>query len=116
MIQLKRAYEPPSRLDGKRYLVEALWPRGVRKEDAALDAWLRELAPSTALRRRYHDHEADFDAFRSDYLKELAAPEKQDLLRRLSREAREGTVTLVLAKRDVENSSARVLKGLIDGL
>ncbi len=116
MIQLKRAYEPPSRRDGKRYLVEALWPRGVRKEDIALDAWLKELAPSAELRRRYHSHEADFEAFRIDYMKELAASEKEDLMRRLAREAQEGTVTFVLAKRDVEHSSARVLKEVIDGL
>ncbi len=80
----------------------------MRKDHIALDAWLKELAPSAAPRRRYHSHEADFKAFRIDYMKELAAPEKEDLMRRLAREAREGTVTLVLAKRDVEHSSARV--------
>lgn len=96
--------------------MEGLWPRGVTKERAQLDAWLKELAPSAALRTRYHRHEEDFDAFRREYLEELAAPGKRDLLRQLAQEAREGPVTLVLAKKDVETSSARILKDLIEGM
>lgn len=111
-IRLKRAYEEPSGDDGARVLVERLWPRGVRKDDAALDAWLKEVSPSPEL-RRWYAHDTDrWDEFRRRYLEELE--ERTDAVQELLALAREGTLTLVLASKDVERSSAAVLKDYLE--
>lgn len=107
-IRLKRAYEAPARQDGTRVLVERLWPRGVSKEEAALDLWLKEVAPSAELRKWYgHDRER-WDEFRRRYREELE--ERPEAVERLLALAREGPLTLVLASRDVERSSAALLR------
>ena len=110
-VRLKRAYEPPAASDGYRVLVDRLWPRGVRREEARLDEWARELAPSAELRRWFgHDPER-FEEFRRRYTDELAGQEKK--LRELRRRAREGALTLVYSARDVEHNDAVVLTEIL---
>jgi uncharacterized protein YeaO (DUF488 family) len=110
-VRLKRAYEPPARSDGYRVLIDRLWPRGVSKEEAQLDEWARELAPSSELRRWFGHDPARFEEFRRRYREELAVQE--DKLRELRRRAREGTLTLVYGTRDSEHNDAVVLAELL---
>jgi uncharacterized protein YeaO (DUF488 family) len=110
-IRLKRAYEPPQRSDGYRVLIDRIWPRGVSKEEAHLDEWARELAPSGELRRWFGHDPARFAEFRSRYLDELQA--QRETLRKLRRRAREETLTLVYGARDTENNDAVVLAELL---
>ena len=110
-VRLKRAYEPPARSDGYRVLIDRLWPRGVSKEQAKLDEWARELAPSSELRRWFGHDPARFPEFERRYLNELASQEEK--LRELRRRAREGTLTLVYGARDREHNDAVVLAELL---
>ena len=106
-VRLKRAYEPASAEDGYRVLVDRLWPRGVSKEQAKLDEWDRELAPSSQL-REWFGHEPDrFPEFRRRYIDELRA--NRPRLRQLRRRARGGTLTLVYSAHDSEHNDAVVL-------
>ncbi len=110
-IQLKRAYEPPEASDGARVLVDRLWPRGISKEAAHLDLWLREIAPSTELRRWFgHDPER-WEEFRRRYRKELA--DQPDLVEQLRALAKKGTLTLVYGAKDEEHNDAVVLQQLL---
>lgn len=115
-VLLKRAYEAPSTDDGERYLVERLWPRGVAKKDLAITDWLRDIAPSTELRKWYGHVEERWPEFVKRYESELISPDKQKALTDLAHKARTGNVTLVFATRVAEQSGARVLKDLIDRL
>jgi len=120
-IQLKRAYEKPSVADGARVLVDRLWPRGVPKQKAAIDEWLKDLAPSHALRQWAHANALGWNVFRKRYLKELSAPAASKALERLYDLARRRqTVTLVYASRglggDPERTNAAVLKELLEGM
>jgi len=111
MIKLKRAYEKPAKDDGERILVERLWPRGVTKAQAKLDLWLKEIAPSTEL-RKWFGHDPDkWVEFRQRYIKELR--QKADLIKLLKRKAKEGTITLVYAARDEAHNGALVLQKLL---
>jgi uncharacterized protein YeaO (DUF488 family) len=110
-VRLKRAYEPALAADGYRVLIDRLWPRGVTREQARLDEWARELAPSAALRRWFGHDPARFAQFRRRYAKELAAQETK--LRELRRRARAGTLTLVYGARDTEHNDAVVLAELL---
>lgn len=113
-LRLKRAYEPPAPEDGDRYLVERLWPRGVAKDVLALSGWLKDLAPSTELRKWYgHDVER-WPEFVKRYQRELEAPEMQSTLVELAGRARDGNVTLVFATRDQEHSGAKVLRDVLE--
>ncbi len=106
-VRLKRAYEPASDEDGYRVLVDRLWPRGVSKEQAKLDEWDQELAPSSQL-REWFGHEPDrFSEFRRRYIDELRANGPR--LRELRRRARTGTLTLVYSAHDSEHNDAVVL-------
>jgi uncharacterized protein YeaO (DUF488 family) len=108
MIKLKRAYEKPARDDGERILVERLWPRGLTKPQAKVDLWLKDVAPSTEL-RKWFGHDPDrWDEFRRRYQKELRS--KEDLIELLKRKAKAGTITLIYAARDEEHNGALVLK------
>ncbi len=112
-IKLKRAYEPPSEDDGLRILVERLWPRGVKKSEAAIDQWEKEISPSTALRQWFaHDLER-WEEFRRRYSDELA--EHTDKVAALRDCARRGPVTLVYSAHDTEHNSAVVLRQVLLG-
>jgi uncharacterized protein YeaO (DUF488 family) len=111
MIKLKRAYNKPAKDDGERILVERLWPRGLTKAQAKVDLWLKDVAPSTEL-RKWFGHDPDkWIEFRQRYRKELK--QKADLIKLLKRKAGEGTITLIYAARDEERNSALVLKQLL---
>jgi uncharacterized protein YeaO (DUF488 family) len=106
-IFVKRAYDPAERSDGYRILIDRLWPRGVSRERASLDAWDPELAPSSALRTWFGHRPDRFEEFRRRYLAELR--EQRPRLSELRRRARHGAVTLVFAARDSEHNDAVVL-------
>ena len=115
-VALKRVYVEPSPQDGARVLVDRLWPRGLTKEAAALDAWLRDLAPSNELRKWYHAHPQQWRKFRERYLKELSNEAAHDALQKLydlNRKRRR--VTLLYASRNEEHNNAVVLKQLVEG-
>lgn len=116
-VNLKRAYEKPSTLDGTRVLVERLWPRGLTKDAAALDAWLKEVAPSGELCRWFRERPALWPAFRKKYLAELAHPEASRALEELySLAGKKRQLTLVFAARDQEHNNAVILKQLLEGM
>jgi uncharacterized protein YeaO (DUF488 family) len=106
-IRTKRAYEPADDSDGYRVLIDRLWPRGVARERAKLDEWLKELAPSGELRQWFGHDPARFDEFRRRYADELRS--QRPLLTALRRRARQGTLTLVYSARDTEHNDAVVL-------
>jgi uncharacterized protein YeaO (DUF488 family) len=111
-IRLKRAYEPPSAEDGLRVLVDRLWPRGLGKSEAAIDRWLKEVAPSSELRRWFGHDPRKWNEFRRKYQVELSG--RGDLLRELRQAAREGPLTLVYSARDQEHNQAVVLRDLLE--
>ena len=113
MIRLKRAYEKPSPDDGKRILVERLWPRGLTKKSAALDLWLKDIAPSTDLRKWFAHDPAKWKQFQTRYRNELR--QKKDSIQSLKDEAKQRTVTLVYAARDEAHNGALVLKRFLEG-
>lgn len=112
MIELKRAYDPASSRDGKRYLVERLWPRGIKKSDLPLDGWYKEIAPSTQLRQWFSHDPAKWAEFRHRYSKELTA--KRDALGSLLEAARRGRVTLIYSSHDTLHNNAVVLKEYLE--
>ena len=111
-ILLKRIYEAPARGDGYRVLVERLWPRGMSKDKAALDEWLKDVAPSDALRRWYGHEPARWPEFRRRYRAEIASAD--DLLDGLLRHLARRNVTLLFAARDEARNSAVVLKSVLE--
>lgn len=116
MVKLKRAYEPASRADGHRVLVERLWPRGIRKEALALDDWRKEVAPSGELRKWFSHDPERWREFKLRYLRELKEPEASEQLRALADLAAARTLTLVFSSHDAEHNNAVVLKGEIERL
>jgi uncharacterized protein YeaO (DUF488 family) len=115
LVKLKRVYEKPARSDGKRILVDRLWPRGLTKEAAAVDRWLRDLAPSHELRTWFHAHPDAWSEFRKRYMKELMAPAATAALEKLYQIAGQGKVTLLFASKNEERNNATVLKELLEG-
>src|SRR5580693_9304157 len=136
-VVIKRVYEAASRSDGARVLVDRLWPRGLTKARAAVDEWLKDLAPSDELRRWYHAHsdhllsdharpdharlqrqqDSQWPNFRKKYLKELTRPEAQDPLLRLYQLAhKRKRLTLLFASKNETHNNAVVLKELLDGM
>ena len=110
-VRIKRAYEPAARAAGYRVLIDRIWPRGVSKEEARLDEWARELAPSGELRRWFGHEPAKFGEFRRRYRAELAKHDEK--LRELRRRGYRGTLTLVYSARDTEHNDAVVLAELL---
>lgn len=108
MIQLKRVYDPPAPQDGKRFLVERLWPRGMKKESLALDAWLKEVAPSDALRRWFGHDPARWHQFVDCYRTELE--QNPATWTPLLEAAQQGNVTLLYSAHDTEHNNALVLR------
>jgi uncharacterized protein YeaO (DUF488 family) len=106
-VRLKRAYEPASPEDGYRVLIDRLWPRGVSRQQAKLDDWDNELAPSTELRRWFGHDPSRFEEFRRRYVQELR--NERPRLAALRRRAREGTLTLVYSAQDTDHNDAVVL-------
>lgn len=107
MIKLKRAYEKAEREDGRRFLVDRLWPRGISKTSLKIEAWLKEAAPSNELRRQFHHQPENWDEFRKLYFAEL--DRKPEAWASLAEAARAGTVTLVYGARDPEHNNAVAL-------
>jgi uncharacterized protein YeaO (DUF488 family) len=112
-VAIKRAYEAPTPTDGTRVLVDRLWPRGLSKERARMDLWLKDVAPSTELRTWYGHDPAKFAAFRECYLHELEGEPGRTALDQLRALAHKGPITLVFGARDVERSEAAVLQDLL---
>jgi uncharacterized protein YeaO (DUF488 family) len=113
MLELKRAYDPASKGDGARFLVERLWPRGVSKANLPLEAWLKEVGPSTELRKWFGHDPLKWPSFRTRYFRELdSRPESwQPILSA----ARRGTVTLVYSSHDEEHNNAVALREYLQG-
>jgi uncharacterized protein YeaO (DUF488 family) len=116
-VVVKRVYEPPDRSDGTRVLVDRLWPRGLTKEKAAVQTWLRDLAPSNELRRWFHANPEAWIMFRRHYLEELCQPEAAEPLEelyRLSQTAKR--LTLLFGSKNEQRNNAVVLKELLNGM
>jgi uncharacterized protein YeaO (DUF488 family) len=108
MITLKRAYDPASPTDGIRFLVERLWPRGISKAALRLDAWLKEVGPSTALRKWFNHDPAKWEEFRRRYFRELEC--QPEVWRPIASAARRGRVTLVYSSHDTQHNNAVALQ------
>jgi len=107
---LKRVYDPAAAGDGTRVLVDRLWPRGIAKDKARIDLWLKEIAPSHELRKRFHGRPADWSAFRAAYSAELKEPAAQAAAQELQALLRKGPVTLLYAAKDKRRNNAVALK------
>lgn len=112
MIKVKRICDPPSRGDGKRILVDRMWPRGVEKDEAKIEVWLKDIAPSGALRKWFGRDPEKWPAFREEYGKELE--DKTEMVNALRKEAKTGTVTLLFSAKDSEHNNAVALKWFIE--
>src|SRR6185295_9202427 len=111
-IKIKRVYEQPDKDDGTRILVDRLWPRGLTREKAGVDLWLKEIAPSTEL-RKWFDHDPEkWQRFRGRYETEIR--HKDDLIKALRQKARKGTITLIYGARDERHNEALVLKQFLE--
>ena len=107
-IRIKRVYEPPDKHDGRRVLVDRLWPRGLTKENASIDLWLKDIAPSTELRKWFGHNPDRWEEFKEQYLAELTSNSEQ--IRLLKRELDMGIVTLVYGAKDEEHNNAVVIQ------
>jgi uncharacterized protein YeaO (DUF488 family) len=109
-LRLKRVYQRPAAEDGVRVLVDRLWPRGLSRERAQIDLWLKEIAPSDALRRRSHGDPAAWEDFKTAYYAELERPPAQSAVRELLDRLGRGSVTLLFAARNETRNNAVALK------
>lgn len=109
-LALKRVYAPPMPTDGTRILVDRLWPRGLSKEKAQIDLWLKAIAPSDALRKRFHRQPDAWEEFCTAYFSELEEPTARIAAEELRAERRKGAVTLLYAARDEQHNNAVALK------
>lgn len=110
-VQVKRIFDAPAKSDGMRVLVDRIWPRGVSKKRAALDLWMKDIAPSTELRQWFNHDPELWDEFRKRYLQELRKQGAE--LAELRAHARKGRVTLLFSARDTKHNQALVLKQLL---
>jgi uncharacterized protein YeaO (DUF488 family) len=111
VVKLKRVYDHPSPDDGKRILVDRLWPRGLKKDDARIDEWLKEIAPSNELRTWFGHDPSKWKEFKNRYIRELKT--KPELVKRLRQEAKKNTVTLLFAAKDTKHDNAVVLQEVL---
>ncbi len=112
MVKIKRVYDPPAPLDGKRILIDRLWPRGLRKEGARIDAWMKEIAPSTELRKWFNHDPEKWNEFRKRFFAELDAG--QESVDSIIAAARKGTVTLLFGSKEMRYNNAVALKQYLD--
>ncbi len=113
MIKVKRIYDPPSPDDGKRILIDRLWPRGMKKEEAHIDEWLKEISPSHGLRKWYSHDPAKWPEFKKRYRTEIS--DQTELLKRIKNEGKKGTVTLLFSTKELELNNAVALKEILEG-
>ena len=111
-IKIKRVYDQPNDADGSRILVDRLWPRGLTKDNARVDVWLKEIAPSTELRKWFGHDPAKWNSFHKRYEREIR--DNDDLISTLKDIAREGTITLLYGARDEKHNEALVLKEFLE--
>ena len=111
MIKIKRVYDEPEKDDGQRILVDRLWPRGLKKEESGVDLWMKEVAPSTELRKWFHKQEGQWEDFRRKYTAELCCSRRFEDLVDISMDH---DITLLYASRDTEQNHAVILKNLLD--
>ena len=111
-IKIKRVYEHPEKDDGMRILVDRLWPRGLTKKKASVDLWLKDIAPSTELRKWFAHDPDKWKRFRGRYQTEIR--NNHDLIKVIKRKAREGTITLIYGARDEKHNEALVLKQFLE--
>jgi uncharacterized protein YeaO (DUF488 family) len=114
MLKLKRAYESPETGDGKRILIDRLWPRGISKTTAHLDAWIKELAPSNELRKWFGHDDDRWEVFQKRYIQELSSPDKETILDDIADMQKRETVTLVYGAKNPEHNNGVILKQLIE--
>jgi uncharacterized protein YeaO (DUF488 family) len=112
MVKIKRVYDQPEKADGKRVLVDRLWPRGIKKDDAGLDLWLKDIAPSNDLRKWFSHDPSKWQEFKEQYRKELE--NKPGMVADLKKAAMQETVTLLFAAKDADRNNAVVLKEMIE--
>ncbi|MCL4217316.1 MAG: DUF488 family protein [Candidatus Hydrogenedentes bacterium] len=112
MIYIKRVYEPPAKSDGIRFLVERLWPRGVKKVDLKIDGWIRDVAPSTELRKWFNHDASRWEEFQQRYRAEL--DEHTDAWHPILETAKKDDVTLLFSSRDTEHNNVVALKAYLD--
>jgi uncharacterized protein YeaO (DUF488 family) len=112
MIKIKRAYDEVSPDDGQRILVDRLWPRGIKKDKAKIDEWLKEIAPSNELRKWFAHDPSKWQGFRERYLEELK--NQSDLIEILIKRTKSGNITLIFSAKDTEHNNAVVLSELIN--
>ena len=111
MVKIKRIYDPVSSDDGKRILIDRLWPRGIKKEKAKIDEWLRDVAPSDELRKWFSHDPSKYQEFKKRYVKELE--KKSELLEKIKKEAKKEAVTLLFSAKDTEHNNATALKEIL---
>jgi uncharacterized protein YeaO (DUF488 family) len=116
VLKIKRAYEDKAVADGKRVLIDRLWPRGVSRDRLGIDEWIKDIAPSTELRQWFAHEPEKWLEFRKKYKEELSGSEKVQQLKDLARAAKNGNVSLIYAAKDTEHNNARVLEEVIDRL
>jgi len=116
MLKIKRAYDKPEPDDGKRILIDRLWPRGISKSEAEIDEWLKDLGPTTELRKWFGHDPEKWEEFKRKYIQELSNPDKGAILRNIARTAEHTSVTLVYSARDTEHSDVKVIEELVNRL
>ncbi|MGA2956037.1 MAG: DUF488 family protein [Thermodesulfobacteriota bacterium] len=112
MIKVKRIYDPPSPDDGKRILIDRLWPRGMKKEEAHIEEWLKEISPSNELRKWYSHDSAKWPEFKKRYRAEIS--KQTELLKGIKNEGKKGTVTLLFSSKELELNNAVALKEIVE--
>jgi uncharacterized protein YeaO (DUF488 family) len=112
MVKIKRVYDPPSHTDGRRLLVDRLWPRGLKKEGSRIDEWIKDVAPSTELRSWFSHDPGKWIEFKKRFFKEL--DRKKDLIDRIASAARKGTITLLYGSKEERYNNAVALKEYVE--